>query len=89
MYPIERYLGTLKSYARIRACPKENILLKSKDHMHFNSFSELFKKQEKELEVISDILQNIKALAKGPSYIAKRFNTYDVYNGYRFRTKQS
>ncbi|KAH0655429.1 hypothetical protein KY285_030311 [Solanum tuberosum] len=161
MYPIERYLGTLKSYVRNCACPEDSIaeayianeclafcsryldggdsrsycstrcndenenetskdefhfptigescgaidvykmdektLLQAHQHMLFNCESEVvesyknewFKEQVKELEVTSDIIKNIKALAKGSSYIAKRFNAYDVYNGYRFLTKQS
>ncbi|KAH0705893.1 hypothetical protein KY285_010421 [Solanum tuberosum] len=59
------------------------------DRMHFDTFSEWFKDKVKELEVTSDILKNIKVLVKGPSCIAKKFNAYDLYNGYRFRTKQS
>ncbi|KAK6791561.1 hypothetical protein RDI58_010642 [Solanum bulbocastanum] len=49
------------------------------DRMHFDTFSECYKEQAKELEVTSDILKNIKVLAKGPSYIAKRFSAYDLF----------
>ncbi|KAH0760648.1 hypothetical protein KY290_016721 [Solanum tuberosum] len=57
--------------------------------MHFDTFSEWFKEKVNDLEATSDILKNVEVLAKGPSYIAKRFSAYDVNNGYRFRTKQS
>ncbi|XP_019255175.1 PREDICTED: uncharacterized protein LOC109233766 [Nicotiana attenuata] len=79
MYPIERYLGTLKSYVRNRACPE-------------GSIAEAYIANEcmvKELEATSNILKDVKVLAQGPSYIAKRFSAFDVNNGYRFRTKQS
>ncbi|KAL3337469.1 hypothetical protein AABB24_029894 [Solanum stoloniferum] len=59
------------------------------DRMHFDTFSEWFKEKVKELEATSDILKNVIVLARGPSYIAKRFNAYDGNNGYRFRTNQS
>ncbi|KAG5600624.1 hypothetical protein H5410_031994 [Solanum commersonii] len=148
MYPIERYLDTLKSYVRNCACPEgsiaeayiENECLAffssyleggdlrsycsrrcndknenetSKDECLFPTIGDSYgvvdvyemdektllhthryvllncELEVKELEVTSNILKNIKALPKGPSYIAKRFNAYDVYNGYRFQTKQS
>jgi len=41
------------------------------------------------LEATSNILKDVKVLAQGPSYIAKRFNAFDVNNRYQFRTKQS
>ncbi|KAK6789385.1 hypothetical protein RDI58_013184 [Solanum bulbocastanum] len=58
------------------------------DCMHFDTFSEWFKEKVKELEA-TFILKNVIVLARGPSYIAKRFNAYDGNNGYLFRTKQS
>nr|XP_018626547.1 uncharacterized protein LOC104096812 isoform X4 [Nicotiana tomentosiformis] len=57
--------------------------------MHFDTFHEWFKEQVKELEATSNILKDVKVLARGPSYITKRFSAFDVNNGYRFRTKQS
>ncbi|XP_070046112.1 uncharacterized protein [Nicotiana tomentosiformis] len=59
------------------------------DRVHFNTFHEWFKEKVKELEATSNILKDVKVLAQGPSYIAKRFNAFNVNNGYRFRTKQS
>ncbi|XP_070020356.1 uncharacterized protein LOC142180916 [Nicotiana tabacum] len=59
------------------------------DCMHFDTFHEWFKEQVKELEATSNILKDVKVLAQGPSYIAKRFNAFDVNNRYQFRTKQS
>nr|XP_016512510.1 PREDICTED: uncharacterized protein LOC107829577 [Nicotiana tabacum] len=59
------------------------------DRGHFDTFHEWFKEKVKDLEATSNILKDIKVLAQGPSYIAKRFNTFDVNNRYRFRTKQS
>ena len=41
------------------------------------------------MEATSNILKDVKVLSQGPSYIAKRFGSFDVNNGYRFRTKQS
>nr|XP_009797180.1 PREDICTED: uncharacterized protein LOC104243658 [Nicotiana sylvestris] len=52
--------------------------------VHFDTFNEWFKDQVKELEATSNIF-----IEQGPSYIAKRFNTFDINNGYWFRTKQS
>ncbi|XP_070010997.1 uncharacterized protein [Nicotiana sylvestris] len=127
MYPIERYLGTLKSYVRNRECPKGSIAEAyianecmafcsqyleggdSREHIaeikrahrkrrltqhqidrvHFDTFHKWFKEQVKELEATSNILNDVKVLAQGPSYIAKRFSAFDVNNGYRFRTQQS
>ncbi|XP_016513316.1 uncharacterized protein LOC107830300 isoform X1 [Nicotiana tabacum] len=57
--------------------------------MHFDTFHEWFKEQVKELEATSNILKDVKVLARGPSYITKGFSAFDVNNGYRFRTKQS
>lgn len=31
---------------------------------------------------------DVKALAQGPCYFARRFNAFHMNNGYRFRTKQ-
>ncbi|XP_019256426.1 PREDICTED: uncharacterized protein LOC109234832 [Nicotiana attenuata] len=59
------------------------------DRAHFDIFHEWFKEQIKELEATSKILKDVKVLAQGLSYIAKRFTAFDVNNGYRFRTKQS
>nr|XP_033513042.1 uncharacterized protein LOC108945861 [Nicotiana tomentosiformis] len=59
------------------------------DRVYFDTFHEWFKEQIKELEATSNILKNVKVLAQGPSYIAKRFHAFDVNNGYQFRTKQS
>ncbi|XP_019224668.1 PREDICTED: uncharacterized protein LOC109206305 [Nicotiana attenuata] len=59
------------------------------DRVHFDTFHEWFKEQLKDLEATSNILKDVKVLAQGPSYIAKRFNALDANNGYRFRTKQS
>ncbi|XP_019223770.1 PREDICTED: uncharacterized protein LOC109205511 [Nicotiana attenuata] len=148
MYPIERYLGTLKSYVRNRACPEGSIAeayianecmafcsryLEGRDSMSYcsrkwsdeiehetNKEESLFptvgesygrvdvfelddktwlqahrhvlfncESEVKELEATSKILRDVKVLAQGPSYIAKRFSAFDVNNGYRFRTKQS
>ncbi|KAM3200502.1 hypothetical protein P3L10_032864 [Capsicum annuum] len=59
------------------------------DRLHFDTFTDWFKEQVKELEATSDISKDVKVLAKGPSYIAKRFSAYDVNNGFRFQTNQS
>nr|XP_018628938.1 uncharacterized protein LOC108946486 [Nicotiana tomentosiformis] len=59
------------------------------DRVHFDTFHEWFKEQVKELEATSNISKDVKVLAQGPNLIAKRFNVFDVNNGYRFRTKQS
>lgn len=40
------------------------------------------------LELTSNVQNDIKALAQGLCYIARRFKAFDVNNGYRFRTKE-
>ncbi|XP_019240998.1 PREDICTED: uncharacterized protein LOC109220987 [Nicotiana attenuata] len=59
------------------------------DRVHFDTFHEWFKEKAKELEATSNILKDVKVLAQGLSYIAKRFSAFDVNNRYRFRMKQS
>jgi len=34
------------------------------------------------------VTNHIKSLARGPNFIAKRFQAFDVRNGYRFRTRE-
>ncbi|XP_019259987.1 PREDICTED: uncharacterized protein LOC109238017 [Nicotiana attenuata] len=72
-----------------RAHRKRRLTQHQLDRVHFDTFHEWFKEQVKELEATSNILKDVKVLAQGPSYIAKRFSAFDVNNGYRFRTKQS
>nr|XP_009771304.1 PREDICTED: uncharacterized protein LOC104221865 [Nicotiana sylvestris] len=72
-----------------RAHRKHRLTQHQLDRMHFDTFHEWFKEQVKELEATSNILKDVKVLAQGPSYIAKRFSAFDVNNDYRFRMKQS
>ncbi|XP_075075406.1 uncharacterized protein LOC142162713 [Nicotiana tabacum] len=72
-----------------RAHRKRRLTQHQIDHVHFDTFHKWFKEQVKELEATSNILNDVKVLAQGPSYIAKRFSAFDVNNGYRFRTQQS
>ncbi|KAK6782331.1 hypothetical protein RDI58_020127 [Solanum bulbocastanum] len=41
-----------------------------------------------ELDLTSNISNDIKALSQGPCYFARRFKAFHMNNGYRFRTKQ-
>ncbi|KAH0765493.1 hypothetical protein KY285_001364 [Solanum tuberosum] len=59
------------------------------DCLHFDTFPEWFKEKVNELEATSIIIKDVRVLAQGPSFIARRFNAFNVNNGYRFRTKQS
>ncbi|KAH0781562.1 hypothetical protein KY290_001160 [Solanum tuberosum] len=72
-----------------RSLRKRSLTQHQLDRMHFDTYNEWSKEKVKELKVTSDIFKNIKVLARGPSCIAKKFNAYDLYNGYQFRTKQS
>ncbi|XP_019229639.1 PREDICTED: uncharacterized protein LOC109210641 [Nicotiana attenuata] len=72
-----------------RAHRKRRLTQHQLDRVHFDTFHKWFKDQVKELEATSNILNDVKVLAQGPSYIAKRFSAFDVNNGYRFQTKQS
>ncbi|XP_059292354.1 uncharacterized protein LOC132045788 [Lycium ferocissimum] len=58
------------------------------ERLHFDTFHEWFKEQVKELEDTSNIPKDVLFLAKGPTFVARRFNEFNVNNGYRFRTKQ-
>ncbi|XP_060211996.1 uncharacterized protein LOC132639574 [Lycium barbarum] len=58
------------------------------ERLHFDTFHEWFKEQVKELEDTSNIPKDVLFLAKGPAYVARRFNEFNINNGYRFRTKQ-
>ncbi|KAH0705888.1 hypothetical protein KY289_010964 [Solanum tuberosum] len=59
------------------------------DCLHFDTFPEWFKEKVYELEATPNIIKDVRVLAQGPSFIARRFNAFNVNNGYRFRTKQS
>ncbi|WMV49463.1 hypothetical protein MTR67_042848 [Solanum verrucosum] len=54
----------------------------------FQSHCLLLFGQVNELDLISNISNDIKALAQGPCYFARRFKAFHMNNGYRFRTKQ-
>ncbi|XP_057416131.1 uncharacterized protein LOC130710786 isoform X2 [Lotus japonicus] len=71
-----------------RSYRKRRLTQHQLDRLHFDSFHEWFKDQVNELESTFDISKDLKALAQGPSYIARRFKAFDVNNGYRFRTKK-
>ncbi|KAH0727895.1 hypothetical protein KY284_003760 [Solanum tuberosum] len=58
------------------------------NRLHFENFHEWFKEQVNELDLISNISNDIKALAQGPCYFARRFKAFHMNNGYPFRTKQ-
>ncbi|KAH0735547.1 hypothetical protein KY285_011254 [Solanum tuberosum] len=58
------------------------------NRLHFENSHEWFKEQVKELDLISNISNDVKALAQGPCYFARRFKAFHMNNGYRFRTKQ-
>ncbi|KAH0672689.1 hypothetical protein KY290_024919 [Solanum tuberosum] len=57
--------------------------------LHFDTFLEWFKEKVNELEATSNIIKDGRVLAQGSSFIARRFNAFNVNNGYPFRTKQS
>ncbi|XP_019241074.1 PREDICTED: uncharacterized protein LOC109221072 [Nicotiana attenuata] len=85
MYPIDReHIAEIKRSYRKRRLTQHQL-----DRVHFDTFHEWLKEQIKELEATSNILKDVKVLAQGPSYIAKRFHAFDVNNRYRFRMKQS
>ncbi|MCD7456991.1 hypothetical protein HAX54_033806 [Datura stramonium] len=63
--------------------PSEN-----QSHPEVDKFERLMN-EVKELEATSNIIQDVKVLTKGLSNIAKRFNAFDINNGYHFRTTQS
>ncbi|XP_057454141.1 uncharacterized protein LOC130745771 [Lotus japonicus] len=71
-----------------RSYRKRRLTQHQLDRLHFDSFHEWFKDQVNDLESTFDISKDLKALAQGPSYIARRFKAFDVNNGYRFRTKK-
>ncbi|XP_019251295.1 PREDICTED: uncharacterized protein LOC109230226 [Nicotiana attenuata] len=57
-----------------RAHRKRRLTQHQLDRVHFGTFHEWFKEQVKELEATSNILKDVKVLARGSSYIEKRFS---------------
>nr|XP_016463930.1 PREDICTED: uncharacterized protein LOC107786928 [Nicotiana tabacum] len=64
-----------------RSHRKRRVTQHQLDCVHFDTFHKWFKEQVNELEATSKILKDVKVLAQGPSYIAKRFTAFDVNNG--------
>ncbi|XP_033513125.1 uncharacterized protein [Nicotiana tomentosiformis] len=67
---------------------KRRLIQHQLDRLHFENFHEWYKEQVNELDPTSNISNDVKAPAQGPSYFARRFKAFDMNNGYRFRTKQ-
>nr|XP_009800440.1 PREDICTED: uncharacterized protein LOC104246330 [Nicotiana sylvestris] len=84
LFNCEEHIAEIK-----RAHRKHCLTRYQLDRVHFDAFHEWFKEQVKELEATSNILKDVKVLARWPSYNAKRFSAFNVNNGYRFRMKQS
>ncbi|XP_075095157.1 uncharacterized protein LOC142173461 [Nicotiana tabacum] len=71
----KKHIAEIKRSHRKRCLTQHQL-----DRVHFNTFHEWFKEKVKELEATSNILKDVKVLAQGPSYIAKRFNAFDTEN---------
>ncbi|XP_057723816.1 uncharacterized protein LOC130939747 [Arachis stenosperma] len=98
MYPIERYLGQLKSYVRNKAQPEGSIaevdnylrdyrdIVKKRLRSRTRDTTEIDKKICTNLNKLPDVDKNILiSLSQGPYDQARKFSSSDV-NGYRFRT---
>ncbi|KAM3216987.1 hypothetical protein P3L10_026430 [Capsicum annuum] len=76
-YMNKEHIAEIKRSYRKRRLTKHQL-----DRLHFDTFNKWFKDQVKELEATSDISKDVKDLAKGPSYIVKRFSASNVNNGF-------
>lgn len=58
--------------------------------MHNDQFPEWLRNFVNDMDNKGDqrITEDVKSLAFGPFHVARRFQAFDMNNGYRFRTKE-